>query len=53
LRLLIGLWLDMLEDFPEIDAFIRTFEAWHEEILNYFEAIRRAARSRGSTTRPG
>lgn len=28
----------MLKDFPELDAFIRTFEAWQEEILNYFEA---------------
>jgi hypothetical protein len=38
LRLLTGLWLDMLEDFPEMDALIRTFEAWQEEILNYFDA---------------
>src|SRR5262245_47244034 len=38
LRLLTGLWLDMLEDFPEMDAFIRTFEAWQEEILYYFDA---------------
>jgi transposase len=37
LRALIGLFLDMLADFPELDAFIRTFEAWQEEILNYFE----------------
>jgi transposase len=28
----------MLEDFPELDRFIRTFEAWQEEILNYFDA---------------
>jgi hypothetical protein len=38
LALLTGLWLDMLEDFPEMGAFIRTFEAWQEEILNYFDA---------------
>lgn len=28
----------MLDDFPELDAFIRTFEARQDEILNYFEA---------------
>lgn len=37
-RALIGLFVDMLEDFPELDAFVRTFEGWQEEILNYFEA---------------
>ena len=37
-RDLIGLFLDMLDAFPELDAFIRTFEAWQEEILNYFDA---------------
>jgi hypothetical protein len=35
---LTGLWLDILEHFPEMDPFIRTFEAWQEEILNYFGA---------------
>jgi transposase len=35
---LTGLWLEMLEHFPDLDRFIRTFEAWQEEILNYFEA---------------
>jgi len=35
---LTGLWLDILEHFPAMDPFIRTFEAWQEEILNYFEA---------------
>src|SRR5258707_4094313 len=34
-RALVGLFLDMLEHFPELDGFIRTFEAWQEEILNY------------------
>lgn len=38
LRSLTGLWLDILEHFPAMDPFIRTFEAWQEEILNYFEA---------------
>lgn len=32
------LFLDMLDYAPELDGFIRTFEAWQEEILNYFEA---------------
>jgi transposase len=37
-RALVGLFLDMVEPFPELDAFVRTFEAWQDEILNYFEA---------------
>jgi len=37
LRSLTGLWLDMLDHFPEMDPFIRTFETWQEEILNYFD----------------
>jgi transposase len=37
-RSLIELFLDMLDHFPELEAFIRTFEAWQEEILNYFDA---------------
>jgi transposase len=36
-RALLGLFMDMLGDFPELDAFVRTFEAWQEEILNYFD----------------
>jgi transposase len=37
-RALVGLWLDILDQFPALEAFIRTFEAWQDEILNYFEA---------------
>jgi transposase len=37
-RALLELFLDMMDDFPELEAFIRTFEAWQEEILNYFDA---------------
>ncbi len=37
LRLLTRLWLEILEHFPEMDSFIRTFQTWQEEILNYFE----------------
>jgi transposase len=38
LRSLTALWLALLDDFPELDPFIRTFETWQEEILNYFDA---------------
>jgi transposase len=38
LRSLTGLWLDILDEFPELASFIRTFETWQEEILNYFDA---------------
>ena len=38
LRWLTRVWLDILEDFPEMESFLLTFEAWQEEILNYFEA---------------
>lgn len=37
-RALIGLFLDMLDFSPELDGFIKTFEHWQEEILNYFDA---------------
>jgi transposase len=46
-RALIGLFLDMLDDFPELDAFILTFEAWQEEILNYFDARQTSATVEG------
>jgi transposase len=35
---LLGLFFDMMDTFPELTSFIRTFEHWQEEILNYFEA---------------
>ena len=37
LRSLTELWLDLLDDFPEVEPFICTFEAWQEEVLNYFD----------------
>ena len=37
-RVLIELFLDLLDHFPELESFIRTFEHWQEEILNYFDA---------------
>jgi hypothetical protein len=43
----VGLFLDMLEHFPALDGFIRTFEAWQEEILNYFDARQTSATVEG------
>jgi transposase len=37
-RALVGLFLDMLDFSPELDGFIKTFEHWQDEILNYFDA---------------
>src|SRR5262249_24867161 len=42
-RALLGLFFDIWEHFPELDAFIGTFERWQEEILNYFEARQTSA----------
>jgi transposase len=47
LRALVILFWDMLDDFPELDAFIRTFEQWQEEILNYFDARHTSATVEG------
>jgi transposase len=46
-RALGGLFLDMLDNFPELDAFIVTFEDWQEEILNYFDARQTSAAVEG------
>ncbi len=43
LRSLTELWLDLLDDFPEMEPFICTFEAWQEEILNYFDGRQTSA----------
>jgi transposase len=37
LRSLTELWLDILDQVPGMEPFICTFEAWQEEILNYFD----------------
>jgi transposase len=37
LRSLVGLFLDILDQFPGMDPFIAAFERWQEEILNYFD----------------
>jgi transposase len=47
LRGLVGLFLDMLDDFPELETFIRTFERWQDEILNYFDARQTSATVEG------
>jgi transposase len=47
LRALVGLFIDMLDFSPELDGFIRTFEQWQEEILNYFEARQTSATVEG------
>lgn len=47
LRALVRLFLDMLDHSEELDGFIRTFEAWQEEILNYFEAGQTSAAVEG------
>jgi transposase len=46
-RGLLDLFLDMLEDFPELDSFIRTFERWQGPILNYFNARQTSAAVEG------
>ncbi len=38
-RALLELFFAMMDQFPELTAFVRTFEAWQEEILNYFDAL--------------
>jgi transposase len=32
------LYLDAIEAFPELDGFVRTYEKWQDQILNYFES---------------
>jgi transposase len=35
---LLDLFVDMVAAFPELESFVRTFDTWEEEILNYFDA---------------
>jgi transposase len=46
-RALIRLFLDMVDDFPDLNRFVGTFETWQEEILNYFEARQTSATVEG------
>src|SRR5262249_2452309 len=50
-RALVGLFLDIWEHFPELGAFICTFERWQEEILNYFDARQASATVEGLNTK--
>lgn len=43
-RWLTGFWLDVLGSYAGLEPVLRTYEAWQEEILNYFE--------RGQTSGP-
>jgi transposase len=46
-RALVELFFDIWDHFPELDAFICTFEDWQEEILNYFDARQTSASVEG------
>lgn len=46
-RLLTELFLDAIESFPELEDFVRTFERWQEQILNYFEKHQTSAAVEG------
>ena len=37
----------MTYDFPELESFVRTFDQWEEEILNYFDARQTSATVEG------
>jgi transposase len=46
-RALVSLFIDMLDFSPELDSFIKTFERWEDEILNYFGARQTSAAVEG------
>jgi transposase len=46
-RALLELFCDIWDHFPDLDAFVRTFEEWQEEILNYFDARQTSATVEG------
>jgi transposase len=41
----------MLEDFPELEALIRTFAQWQEEVVNSFEARQTSATVEGQNNK--
>jgi transposase len=47
LQALVRLFGDMVDFAPELDGFVRTFERWEDEILNYFEARQTSAAVEG------
>jgi transposase len=46
-QLLTALFLDAIEVFPNLEGFVRTYERWQEQILNYFEARQTSAAVEG------
>lgn len=42
-RALMGVFLDAMEAFPELESFVVTYETWQDEILNYFNARQTSA----------
>jgi transposase len=46
-RALVSLFTDMLDFSLELDGFIRTFERWQDEILNYFASGQTSAAVEG------
>ena len=46
-RALIRLFVDMVDDFPDLNSFVGTFETWQEEVLNYFEGRQTSATVEG------
>jgi transposase len=40
---LLGVFLEAMEVFPDLEGFVVTYETWQEEILNYFEARQTSA----------
>jgi len=45
--LLTELFLDAPEAFPDLDDFVRTYERWQQQILNYFDGRRTSAAVEG------
>jgi transposase len=43
----VGLFLDAMDAFPELESFVVTYEQWSEEILNYFDARQTSAAIEG------
>lgn len=46
-RALIRLFVDRVDDFPDLNSFVGTFETWQEEVLNYFEGRQTSATVEG------
>ncbi len=51
LRWLTELWVDVLETFPSLEPVLRTFEAWQEGILNYFDGRQTSGPVEGINTK--